>query len=140
MRTGLLTAYTKIDVAYTCLHHQKAYGSVKLKAYDNYIKSNREEAENRRPLCSVHSHRTQQKPGYIKTNKIVDADHIFKDNEPTDPVANEYCSMLVRQYTDRLNRANTTLWSVSEIIEYLLKTDEEVCFSDLAVSLLNCLS
>ena len=38
--------------------------------------------------------------------------------------------MLVRQYTDRLNRANTTLWSVSEIIEYLLKTDEEVCFSD----------
>ena len=38
--------------------------------------------------------------------------------------------MLVRQYTDRQNRANTTLWSVSEIIEYLLKTDEEVCFSD----------
>ena len=71
-----------------------------------------------------------RKPGYIKTNKIVDADHISKDNEPTDPVVNEYCSMLVRQYTDRLNRANTTLWSVSEIIEYLLKTDEEVCFSD----------
>lgn len=71
-----------------------------------------------------------RKPGYIKTNKIVDADHISKENEPTDPVVNEYCSMLVRQYTDRLNRANTTLWSVSEIIEYLLKTDEEVCFSD----------
>ena len=42
---------------------KKAYGSVKLKAYDNYIKSNRKEAENRRPLCSVHSHRTQQKTG-----------------------------------------------------------------------------
>ena len=26
-----------------------------------------------------------RKPGYIKTNKIVDADHISKDNEPTDP-------------------------------------------------------
>ena len=42
---------------------KKAYGGVKLKAYDNYIKSNRKEAENRRPLCSVHSHRTQQKTG-----------------------------------------------------------------------------
>lgn len=73
-----------------------------------------------------------RKPGYIKTNKIVDADHISKENEPTDPVVNEYCSMLVRQYTDRLNRTNTSLWSVSEIIEYLLKTDEEVCFSEYA--------
>lgn len=62
-----------------------------------------------------------RKPGYVKTNKIVDADHISKENELTNPVVNEYCSMLVRQYTDRLNRANTTLWSVSEIIEYLLK-------------------
>lgn len=101
---------------------KKAYGGVKLKAYDNYIKSNRKDAENRRPLCSVcirivHN----RKPGYIKTNKIVDADHISKENEPTDPVVNEYCSMFVLQYTERLNRANTTLWSVSEIIEYLLK-------------------
>lgn len=62
-----------------------------------------------------------RKPGYFKTNKIVDADQISKENEPTDPVVNEYCSMLVLQYTDRLNRANTTLWSVSKIIEYLLK-------------------
>ena len=48
-----------------------------------------------------------RKPGYIKTNKIVDANYISKENEPTDPVVNEYCSMLVRQYTDRLNRTNT---------------------------------
>ena len=38
-----------------------------------------------------------RKPGYIKTNKIVDANYISKENEPTDPVVNEYCSMLVRQ-------------------------------------------
>ena len=63
VRTRLLTAYTKIDVAYTI---KKAYGSVKLKAYDNYIKSNRKEAENRRPLCSVHSYRTQQKTGLLQ--------------------------------------------------------------------------
>ncbi|EJW89141.1 transposase, partial [gut metagenome] len=31
-----------------------------------------------------------------------------------------------------MNRANTALWTVSEIIDYLLKTNEEVCFSDYA--------
>lgn len=127
----LTPAYTKIDVAYTCLHHQKSLWQRKkerlmtttLKAI---VRKPRTDGLYAVYIRIVHN----RKPGYIKTNKIVDADHISKENEPTDPVVNEYCSMLVRQYTDRLNRANTTLWSVSEIIEYLLKTDEEVCFSD----------
>ena len=107
VRTRLLTAYTKIDVAYTCYIIKKAYGSVKLKAMTTTLK-----AIVRKPRTDglyavyiriVHN----RKPGYIKTNKIVDANHISKENEPTDPVVNEYCSMLVRQYTDRLNRTNT---------------------------------
>lgn len=75
-----------------------------------------------------------RKPGYIKTIKIVDANHISNDGEPTDPVVNEYCSMLIRQYSDRLNRTDTSLWSVKEVVEYLQKTDEEVCFSEYAQS------
>ena len=44
--------------------------------------------------------------------------------------------MLIRQYTDRLNRINTSLWDVKEVIDYLLKTAEEVCFSEYAEPLL----
>ena len=73
-----------------------------------------------------------RKPGYIKTSKIVDAHHISNDGEPTDPVVNEYCAMLIRKYSDRLNRTNTSFWSVKEVIDYLLETDEEICFSDYA--------
>lgn len=73
-----------------------------------------------------------RKPGYIKTPKIVDVHHISNDGEPTDPVVNEYCAMLIRKYSDRLNRTNTSLWSVKEVIDYLLETDEEICFSDYA--------
>ena len=40
--------------------------------------------------------------------------------------------MLIRKYSDRLNRTNTSLWSVKEVIDYLLETDEEICFSDYA--------
>ena len=73
-----------------------------------------------------------RKPGYIKTDKIVDAAHITSNGELTDPVVNEYCAMLIRQYTDRLNRTDASLWGVKEVVEYLMKTDEEVCFSDYA--------
>ena len=48
----------------------------------------------------------QRKSSYIKTNKIIDAAHITKGGDLTDPVVNEYCAMLIRQYTDRLNRVN----------------------------------
>nr|WP_298074346.1 phage integrase SAM-like domain-containing protein [uncultured Bacteroides sp.] len=73
-----------------------------------------------------------RKPGYIKTDKIVDAAHITSNWELTDSVVNEYCAILIRQYTDRLNRTNSSLWGVKEVVEYLMKTDEEVCFSDYA--------
>ena len=36
-----------------------------------------------------------RKSSYIKTNKIVDAEHIEKDGDLTDPVVNEYCAMPV---------------------------------------------
>ena len=69
----------------------------------------------------------QRKSSYIKTNKIVDAAHITKGGDLTDPVVNEYCAMLIRQYTDRLNRVNATCWEIKEVIEFLLKDDEEAC-------------
>ena len=74
----------------------------------------------------------QRKSSYIKTNKIIDAAHITKGGDLTDPVVNEYCAMLIRQYTDRLNRVNATCWEIKEVIEFLLKDDEEACFSDYA--------
>lgn len=73
-----------------------------------------------------------RKPGYIKTNKIIDREHITDDGDFTDPVVNEYCSRIIRQYTDRLNRVNPDLWDVNEVVEFLQKVEEEACFSDFA--------
>ncbi|MBD5323251.1 MAG: hypothetical protein HDS02_00190 [Bacteroides sp.] len=67
--------------------------------------------------------------GYIKTNKIVDAAHITKTGEITDSVVNEYCSYIIQEYSDRLNRTDVTLWDVKEVIEHLTTVDEEVSFS-----------
>jgi len=73
-----------------------------------------------------------RKPGYINTNKFVDPEHIAKDGEPTDPIVNEYCAMLILKYTERLNMVDTSHWSVKDIVDYLIKSNETGCFSDYA--------
>lgn len=73
-----------------------------------------------------------RKPAYIKTDKIIDAQHISKKGDFTDPVVNEFCASLIRRYIDRLNRIDASLWDVSEVIEYITKADEEVSFSEYA--------
>lgn len=73
----------------------------------------------------------QRKTSYIKTNKIIDPAHITSNGELTDPVVNEYCAIIIRQYTDKLNRVDATFWELKDVIEFLHKNDEETCFSDL---------
>lgn len=74
----------------------------------------------------------QRKTSYIKTNKIIDPAHITSSGELTDPVVNEYCAIIIRQYTDKLNRVDATFWELKDVIEFLHKNDEETCFSDYA--------
>lgn len=74
----------------------------------------------------------KRKPGYIKTDKIVDAKHIDKFGDITDPFVNEYCSRIILEYSDRLNRVNSALWEVRDVLEYLSTPDDEVCFSSYA--------
>ena len=74
----------------------------------------------------------QRKTSYIKTNKIIDPSHITSSGELTDPVVNEYCAIIIRQYTDKLNRVDATFWELKDVIEFLHKNDEETCFSDYA--------
>lgn len=63
----------------------------------------------------------QRKTSYIKTNKIIDPAHITSNGELTDPVVNEYCAIIIRQYTDKLNRVDATFWELKDVIEFLHK-------------------
>lgn len=63
----------------------------------------------------------QRKTSYIKTNKIIDPSHITSSGELTDPVVNEYCAIIIRQYTDKLNRVDATFWELKDVIEFLHK-------------------
>ena len=122
----LNSAYTKsplrLHLLTPCLHVVKSVN------YDNT--ENSRENSSIRWLFPVYIRVVHnRKPGYIKTNKIVDAAHITKTGEITDPVVNVYCSYIIREHSDRLKRTDLTLWDVKEVIEHLTTVDEEVSFS-----------
>lgn len=70
--------------------------------------------------------------GYIKTDKVVSPKGINKKGDIKDVVVNEYCSREILKYTDLYNRTDLSAYSVKEVIEYLTKCDDDVCFSEYA--------
>ena len=76
-------------------------------------------------------HRT--KTGYIKTDKFVTDKQLSKSGEIKDPVVNEYCSRAILHYNDMINRTDVSQYSISELIDFLLNSETEVCFSEYAL-------
>ena len=76
------------------------------------------------------THKT--KVGYIKTPKVIAPDMIKKNGEFKDPVVNEYCARVIREYTDKLNLVDVSTMTVTEVIDYLLSDGGDVNFSDYA--------
>lgn len=71
------------------------------------------------------------KVGYIKTDKVVQKKDV-KDGLFLDPYVANFCAKRVLEYTQKLNRVDSRYWSVNDIIDYLTRADEDICFSDYA--------
>ena len=78
--------------------------------------------------------------GYIKTDKLITDKQITKNGEIKDIVVNEYCSREILRYSDMINRKDVSNYSVAELIEFLIHSDEEICFSDYATRWITSLS
>ena len=72
------------------------------------------------------------KPGYIATDKVVPKASIDKNGDISDAFVNEYCARRILRFTELLNRVDCSKWSVKQVIEYVTKEDEDLCFSDYA--------
>lgn len=78
--------------------------------------------------------------GYIKTDKVVTDKQIMKSGDIKDAFVNDYCSHEILRYTDMMNRKDVSRYSVMELIEYLTRVSDEVCFSDYATQFIDRLS
>lgn len=62
---------------------------------------------------------------------------LSKSGEIKDPVVNEYCSREILHYMDMINRHDVSQYTITELINFLLKSEEEVCFSDYATQFIS---
>lgn len=76
----------------------------------------------------THNRSTQ----YIKTDKMVTKRELSPSNDITDPIVMKFCTTLILEYMDRLNRVDIRDWTCRMIVEYLQHGDEDLCFSDYA--------
>lgn len=73
-----------------------------------------------------------RKIGYIKTDKMVSKKDVSKTKEIRDNYVLMYCTSLIQQYNQILNRFDISNWSLKEIIECIQTEEADVCFSDYA--------
>lgn len=76
----------------------------------------------------THNRTTQ----YIKTDKMVTKRELSRSKEITDPVVMQFCTALILDYNERLNRTDTRNWTARMVVDYLQKGEEDLCFSDYA--------
>ena len=73
------------------------------------------------------------KMGYIKTDKLVNEKQVCKSGEIKDAIVNAFCSQLIMEYNDIINKTDVSSMSVSELIEHLSHKEDAVCFSEYAM-------
>lgn len=69
---------------------------------------------------------------YIRTDKMVTKRELSKSKDITDPVVMQFCTKLILDYMEKLNRVDIRHWTCRMVVDYLEKGDEDICFSDYA--------
>lgn len=72
-----------------------------------------------------------KKVGYIKTDKLVNEAGLSK-GEVSDPFVVQLLMTRIVKYVERINRVESSQWSLQEVIEYVQKDSQDVSFSEYA--------
>ena len=73
-----------------------------------------------------------QQVAYMKTDKLVAKSSVDPKGEIHDVFVNSYCSNLILQYAERLNRIDYSAWSATDVRRYLEGGDTKTTFSEFA--------
>ena len=76
------------------------------------------------------THRGKQ--AFIKTQKMVSDKGLSKTKQVKDPFVVAELSQVIVDYMDRLNRQDTSMWDVKQVVEFLTTGDSDVSFSEYA--------
>lgn len=75
----------------------------------------------------------KQQIAYIKTDKMVAKSSVDSKGEIRDVFVNSYCSNLILQYAERLNRIDCSAWSAPDVRRFLEGGDMRTSFTEYAM-------
>ena len=65
-----------------------------------------------------------RKTAFIKTSKMADNKGLVKTTkEIKDPFVRKHCDIIIADYMDRINKVDTTFWSVQDLKDYGTQID-----------------
>lgn len=79
----------------------------------------------------------RSKSGYIKTDKYVTDKQLSKNGEIRDAFINDFCAREILRYTNMINRKDVSQYSITELIDFLIHSDDDVSFSEYATSFIS---
>ena len=65
---------------------------------------------------------------YIRTDKMVDSKGCDSKHAVKDPFVLKYCANKITDFYERLNKVDTTNWSVKDVVQFLEQGTSDVCF------------
>ena len=74
----------------------------------------------------------RRKTAFLKTDKMVDKKGLNRLGEVKDTSVLAYCADRINSYIERLNREDISEWTIKDVVSFLEKGDDDVCFSDYA--------
>lgn len=81
-----------------------------------------------------------RKKTHVKTDKVVNDKGVVKGTkEVKDSFVLESCMATINKWVEKLNKVDSKDWTVIQVRDYLLKSDQELSFSDFARSYINSL-
>ena len=81
-----------------------------------------------------------RKKTHVKTDKVVNDKGVVKGTkEVKDSFVLESCMATINKWVEKLNKVDSKDWTVLQVRDYLLKSDQELSFSDFARSYINSL-
>ena len=74
----------------------------------------------------------RKKTAYLPTGKMLTEQGLSRHGEIEDPYVLQYCSRRILEHVERLNKVDASLWDVKDVVEFLNKGTDDICFSEYA--------
>lgn len=74
----------------------------------------------------------KRQSSFMKTDKMIDQKGLSRSGDVKDTYAVSYCSGKINSFIERLNKEDIAEWTIIDIVSFLEKGNDDVCFSDYA--------